>query len=210
MIEIDVKKDFFNKMSLILAPLDTNGISHKVADIEYSFNKFLPLVNKLIRYKIGKNGIDFGCGNCALIILGGIMGFNITGVDIPFYDNLPTKVVKENQYRKVHDIARISGYSIVEKIEYKVDFITSYLSINDDYSSYTNKLKTRKFHDRLLYLLSNISDGGALIVGPRKKFLVTQNAIELHKDLKNVVRKNNIAIINWDKKRWKSLLTEGK
>lgn len=185
---------------------NTDGMHKKHKSAKFSFCKFYPIVSKMKEMGY-QTGIDFGCGNCSTIILGKILGVNVEGVDIPeykkmvnFYNSLQNTCIKEGY--KIHFVDS-ENFPFIEN---SIDFVLSYLSINEDYSKNdkVNHMHPRatKFISRMEKLLKFIRPKGMMYVGPIKKYNAMKDCIAASDSLQTLISLKKIKIQLWTERKY--------
>ena len=126
-------KQLYDKFICIMQSVYTkenlSTVPKKYYNLERLFSRFFVLLNYITQQKRNLNkGLDFGCGCGVSVVLGRILGFDITGLD-----------VINNQYTKIQKALCDMGYPIVicdtnkfpwvMFIDDSFDFISAYSSI---------------------------------------------------------------------------------
>lgn len=146
-------KKIFKKM---IAKSDTTKVRPKFKDIKLCYKRANDRLKIIRRYDV-KRGIDMGCADSSMLILGKMMGINIEGVD---YEKCPYRYMQQylaTKGFKVHPVA-------LDDAEYKFlegefDFIVTCGVI----AAIARNIKgdqTAGLEKRILNLLAKIRPGG--------------------------------------------------
>jgi len=190
----------------IYSSLDTSKLPEKYLNIKQLYNRFLNRL-EMIKNKGLVSGLDFGCGVGGTSVLGKLMGLDIWGLDIPYFD-------------KRHSQGEINPYFIVQKEkkmgynminmdtsifpwgEFRDDqfqFLLAFNSLDDDYSSNHNtnhvSFKRRSMINRMSEILRIMHKDSIWLVGSTHKYRALLKS-EFHKDQ---ISKTDIDIKLWRK-----------
>lgn len=202
----EVFNEFSTEFNFLMSRSDKDGMHKKHLSAKYSFSKFFPVVFKMKTLGYSE-GADFGCGNGSVLMLGKILGVDIEGVDIPAYSK-----GRKNFYFSLQNNMNKLGYKIhhVKDNIYpfqpdSLGFITSYLSINDDYSEDVTENHMSSASDRFITRMKNLIDAlknySTIYVGPIKKFNSLKNCISKSATLKSMLQDKNVNVLLWPEKK---------
>lgn len=203
---VDIKKEFCTEFNSIQRKSDVGLLPGNNRDCNFAFAKFYPVIRYLQENKY-ERGIDFGCGNCSLLILGKLCGIHFKGVDVFTYRKKINRYasLQKHMIELGYDITIYDGGLFPVKGEGEYDFLTSYLSMNDDMTSNSNvnhlDAKNDIFYKRMISIVRNLKDGGLLYIGPKKKYDVMIKCIQSHKDLSNEIAGKNLKFKLWPQKK---------
>jgi len=136
-------KQFDNIYSDIYRDVDTTNLPDKYLNTRKLYDRFMPRL-KVIKDLNLTTGVDFGCGVGGTSVLGGLMGLDIHGIDIPHFDKNHSQGVV-NPYSLVQKELKKRGYNMFnidtskfpwdDVLDDKYQFLLAFNSLDDDYSS---------------------------------------------------------------------------
>jgi len=202
----EIEQAFYSIMKDVYTEQNLQTIPQKYHDLFNMFGRFYPLINYISQSGL-KRGLDFGCGCAITVVLGKLMGLDITGIDT--HDSGSKS---RNSYRKIckglsvpdciytgiQNDLRAKGYIIINRntgdfpwSEFKDDafeFMCSYWGLNTNHSD-----KECDFKLRYQELIRITKPKGIWYIWPGIDDLIINN-------VHNKLQEKEIIIKNWVKR----------
>lgn len=204
-------KDFDSIYKKVFRTVDASRLPKKYLDTNLLYNRFFNRL-KDIKESGLTTGIDFGCGVGGTSVLGRLMGLEIYGLDIPYVvyaEGSDNYVRKEgiNPLSLVQNELKKIGYNMVvrdtsvypwdEFVDDQFEFLLSFNSLDDDYSSNSEKdhisFKRKNMINRMNEILRITKKDSLWMVGTTRKYKGLVNS-EFYK---NNVKNTDIDVRLW-------------
>lgn len=136
-------------------------------------------------------GLDFGCAIGAPLVLGKLLGLDVIGVDVPYFDDRGSK----SCYLDVQNQLAVSGYHVhifdtgqfpwTQFEDNTFDFVLTYMSFDKDFTKTHNGENHRD--PRIKEFLRILKPGGWWIVFPKRHYDLIVKNHNVEKSSKSIV-----------------------